>query len=551
MEISEYQNDDVISKSYAVKTDSYDEMWAGQVRPHWRKFIQSIDDLGGAEIVRLNREAIRMLRENGVTYNVHGDPEGLNRRWQLDLIPLIIDSGEWKVIESGLIQRAELFNLILSDIYGPGRLLKDGMIPLELVYSLDGFLPQCAQIRLPEPHQLIIYAADMARGPDDRMWILSDHTQMPRGSGYALENRTATARVLPDLIRDCQVIRLADFFRNLRIKLASIAPRGKDNPRIVVLTPGPKSADYFEHAYLAAYLGYTLVQGDDLTVRDGAVWLKSIDGLQPVDVILRRVDDRYCDPLELRGDSHLGVAGLLEAARRGSVAVANPLGSSVLENSGLMAFLPRIAQYFGKAELILPSAATWWCGQSKELDHVLKHLHELVIKPVYNPPDIPSVVFGVALTKKELEELKNRIQAKPHLFVGQEMVSFSTTPSLINGQLEPHHATLRSFLVAHEHGYAVMPGGLTLSAPDKDNLVVSERSGGISKDTWVLTAEPQEYISLWLEPGGVEDTVKSTFVLTSRATENLYWVGRYSERAEGTARLLRTILPVSTYSLVR
>ncbi|WP_305046554.1 circularly permuted type 2 ATP-grasp protein, partial [Geoalkalibacter sp.] len=298
---------------------------------------------------------------------------------------------------------------------------------------------------------------------------------------------------------------------------------------------------YFEHAYLADYLGYTLVQGDDLSVRDGRVWLKSLEGLHQVDVILRRLDDAYCDPLELREDSRLGITGLVQAARLGQVAVANPLGSAVLENPGLMPFLPGIARYFLNEELKLPSVATWWCGQERELRFVLDHLDQLVIKPIHRGRGYRAI-FGAQLSAADRAALRERIRHKPHLYIGQEMISFSTAPCLVDGAVEPRHAILRSFLIAGDEGYAAMPGGLTRIAGAAGELVVSNKFGGGSKDTWVLSPEPVRYVSLWQQPKDDEVLPFRVEPLPSRAADNLFWAGRYVERAEGTARLLRSIL---------
>jgi uncharacterized circularly permuted ATP-grasp superfamily protein/uncharacterized alpha-E superfamily protein len=528
---------------YQTTADAYDEMWSKENKPHphWQYFIESLQSLGLDEMKRRRGEAQRILRENGVTYNVYGDPDGLNRPWELDPIPFLISSEEWASIEQGLVQRAELMNLLLTDIYGPRQLIKKGLLPLELIYSHSGFLRPCDQIMLPGEHQLIVYAADMARGPDNRMWIVGDRSQAPSGAGYALENRMAMTRILPSLFRDCNVHRLAMFFHSLRSSLASIAPQQKDDLNIVVLTPGPRNETYFEHAYLAAYLGYTLVQGDDLSVRDGKVWVKSLGGLVPVDVILRRVDASYCDPLELRADSMLGVPGLLEVARRGNVAIANPLGSSILENPGLIPFLPKIARHFLGQELRLPSVATWWCGQKKERDHVLANLDKLVIKPLYRHPS-SKPLFGPLLSKKELANLKARIISRPANYVGQQRVSFSSTPSLINGSLEPRQSIIRSFMVARDNDYQVMPGGLTRVAIEKDKYIVSNQTGGISKDTWVMASEPEKQVSLWLQPSPDQITSASISNIPSRTADNLYWVGRYAERAEDNARYLRIVV---------
>lgn len=531
-----------ITANYSSIPGAYDEMCSedGSIRPHWRAFIQSIEKIGMDELERCHQEALHLLKEDGVTYNIHGEAEGLHYNWILDPVPWIIGPEDWASLESGLNQRAKLLNFILTDLYGDRKLIGEGLIPLELVYSHKGFLRPCDKIRLQGKHQLILYAADVVRGPDHRMWVLKDRTQAPVGAGYALENRTAMARVLSDLLKECNVHRLSNFFRELRTILANIAPHRKNHPRIVVLSHGPQNEAYFEHAYLAAYLGYTLVQGEDLTVRNGHVWLKSLDGLQPVDIILRYVEDYLCDPLELSSDSPFGVAGLLEAERLGNVAIANPLGSSVLENPGLMAFLPNIANFYFDEELELPSAATWWCGQEAERNYVLANLERLVIKTIHREQGARTV-FGFALDKKELDMWRIRIRKNPHLYVAQEQIGFSTAPSLADGGFDPRRAALRCFLVSGKDGYAVMPGGLTRSTGDRASFTVSDLAGGITKDTWIMAQKPQQHVSLWLMPDRLEKALRSSAMPASRVAENLFWVGRYAERIEATSRLMRII----------
>jgi len=534
---------DIGAQFYATKLGVYDEMLAKEhkVLPYWERFMDAIATLGSEQLELRRREAQRLLRENGVTYNVYGDTQKLTRPWRLDPVPLLISSEDWSLIEAGLKQRAELLNLILKDIYGKQQLLKKGLLPSELVLAHDGFLHPCVGTLPHLQRELIVYSANLARGQNGRMLVLDDRSQAPSGAGYALENRTVMTRVLPDIFRETQVHRLSGFFKALRKGLADIAPHNKEDPRIVILTPGSLNETYFEHAYLSSYLGFSLVQGDDLTVRDGRVWLKSLDGLQPVDVILRRVDDSFCDPLELRSASRLGVAGLLEAVRRNNVAIANPLGSSVLENPGLLAFLPRLSRYFLNQELILPSVATWWCGQRRERDFVLQNLDRLVIKPI-NRSSGNYALFGGLLSAKEKELLRAAIIAKPHCYVGQEHVSFSTVPSFIDHHIEPRFAVLRSFAVASGDDYQVMPGGLTRIARQQDDFIVSNQAGGISKDTWVLADEPDKQVSLWFQPGRDVVLAADTEPLTSRAANNLFWVGRYLERIKAATRLMRTIL---------
>ena len=542
MEQSDNKIPGSIAQYYAPRLEAYDEMYAGEGRvlPHWQVLMQDLDQLGREGLERRHLEAQRLLRENGVTFNIYDGLRGMARPWELDPIPLFISAEEWSIIEAGLVQRAELLNLVLADIYGPQQLLKEGLLPPELVFGHAGFQRSCVGSIKADDRALTICSSNLARGPDGRMWVIDDRAQSPSGAGYALENRMVMTRIAPALFRDCYVRRLAGFFQPFRDRLASLAPQNREDPRIVVLTPGPYNPSYFEHAYLANYLGYTLVQGDDLSVRDGRVWLKSLEGLHQVDVILRRVDDAYCDPLELREDSRLGVTGLLQSARLGHVAIANPIGSCVLENPGLLAFLPGIAKHFFGEDLKLPSVATWWCGQENERRFVLENLEKLVIKTIHRTRGYRSI-FGAQLTKSEQAELRERILHKPYLYTGQEMVSFSTAPSLVDGQVEPRHAILRSFLVAGEDDYIAMPGGLTRIASREGELVVSNRAGGLSKDAWVLSNEPVEYVSLWRQPKQDQVLQFRTEPLPSRAADNLFWAGRYVERAEGTARLLRAI----------
>jgi uncharacterized circularly permuted ATP-grasp superfamily protein/uncharacterized alpha-E superfamily protein len=524
--------------SYLLGEDDYDEMLdsQGQVRPHWSALMQEMEKLGSKEMELRRKEALKLLHENGVTYNVYGDSGGSSRPWQLDPVPLMISGEEWRDVEAGLLQRAELLNMILADLYGPRELTKKNLLPHELIYNHGGFLRACDQVKLIGHHQLILYAADLARGPDQKMWVVSDRTQAPSGAGYALENRVAVSRVMPNIFRHSKTRRLANFFKSMHSGLTAIAPPHAESPRIVILTPGPFNETYFEHAYLAGFLGYPLVQGEDLTVRDGYVWMKSLTGLKRVDVIIRRVDDTYCDPLELRADSQLGVTGLLEVARRGNVAIANPLGSSILENPGIQPFLAGIAQHFLGETLKLQSAATWWCGQPLEMDYVLANLDKLVIKPIYRAHGT-SPVLGHMLSQAQLVKLRDRIRANPAFYVGQEHVSFSTAPCVTPQGFEPRKVLLRCFAAAGRNGYEIMPGGLSSSAPEKGDMLISGQTGSISKDTWVIASAPEKYETA--RNIGASAISGNDHALPSRAADNIFWVGRYAERAEGSIRLLR------------
>jgi uncharacterized circularly permuted ATP-grasp superfamily protein/uncharacterized alpha-E superfamily protein len=527
---------------YTPPSDAYDEMCAkdGGVRQHWRYLIDSLAAMGPEVLGQRQRDTVRMLRSDGATYNIYGAPDGLNRPWELDPVPLLISSAEWADIEAGLAQRAELLNLLLTDLYGPRTLVSKRLLPAELVYGHPGYLRSCVVTDQRQVPTLTLYAADLARGADGVMRVFNDRSQAPSGVGYALENRTVMSRLIPSLFRDSHPHRLATFFRLMRTALAGLAPDGRENPRVVVMTPGPLNETYFEHLYLANYLNYTLIEGADLTVRDGRVWLKSVTGLEPVDVILRRVDDLFCDPLELRPDSLLGVAGLVEAVRREQVAVANPLGSGVLESPGLMAFLPRLAKHFLGQELRLPSVATWWCGQPVERDYVLANLHKLVLRPAHRMGGEHSVL-GNLLSREELAAWRDRIRARPHHYVGQELQTSSAAPTLNNGQLEPRPAVLRSFLVASHGTWVVMPGGLTRVGSAPDSRIVSSQAGAVSKDTWVLASEPEATEPMQAQAQTQTGFPESHETLPGVAAENLFWAARYAERAESMVRLLRAI----------
>lgn len=513
----------------------------GVLRSHWQYLADAVGALGESELDRRTHELRRLLRENGVTYNFYEDNDTVERPWSLDPIPVLLTSADWSDIEQGLAQRAELLDLVLRDLYGPRKLLKRGLVPPELIFGHPGFLRPCAGTARADGRWLTLCAADVARGPDGRLWVIGDRIQAPSGAGYALEARTALSRTLPSVYRDSHVHRLALFFRTLRGTLASLAPNGREDPRIVLLTPGPGSETFFEHAYLASYLGYPLVQGSDLTVRDERVWLKTLDGLTPVDVILRRVDDPWCDPLELRPDSLLGVAALLQAVRRGNVAVANPLGTSILENPGLMPFLPAIARALLDEDLKQPSVATWWCGIEDDRRFVLDHLDELVIKPVF-PHRVDSTIFAAALSTSEREALASRIRAHPERFVAQERIALSTAPVLRGGRLEPRPFVLRSFAVASESGYLVMPGGLGRVSSSSSSFVTSNQLGGVGKDVWVLASEPERQVTLLPSVERPVQVRRGGDEVPGRVADDLFWLGRYSERAEAIARLLREIL---------
>ena len=526
-------------KDYFTDKHAYDELLGedGKLRPHWEIFFRTYCQLGDDEISGRNNDILRLLKENGVTYNIYDDPSGFSRPWQLDLIPFLINKNEWATIESGLLQRAQLLDLVLKDIYGEGKLMKAGILPMELIFHHAGFLRQVVGL----PLNLTLYSADLARSTDGKIWVVNDRTQAPSGSGYALENRTTITRIIPELFTDIKVRHLSPYFNALRTGLNEIAPHKNLNPRIVILTPGSNNETYFEHSYLSSYLGFTLVQGNDLVVKDSHVWLKTMGGLERIDVILRRVDDIYCDPLELKEDSQLGVPGLLQCVRKGNVSIANPLGSSVLENPGLMPFLQSISRFFLSKDLIIPTIASWWCGQKAELNYVLDNIRTLVVKRIHRSATGSSSVDGASLTIAQLNELKQKIKTNPSLYVGQEKVEISSTPSYVNGQVKQRKALFRSFLVRNNDGYVAMAGGLCRTSSDSGKFIISSQSGGFSKDAWIISPEPGRTINVLKE---VHDKVLPSYsdMLPSHAAENLFWVGRYTERVLGNARFLRTVM---------
>jgi uncharacterized circularly permuted ATP-grasp superfamily protein/uncharacterized alpha-E superfamily protein len=522
----------------------HDEMLTaeGAVRPQWKTLLGSLEEMGQAGFARRWQEGRRLIHENGITYNVYNDPENAARPWTLDPMPLVLDPAEWPSIEAAVIQRATLLNAILKDLYGPQSLLHDGLLPPELVFPNPAFLRPCCGLPVPGDVYLHVYAADLARSPDGRWWVIAQRTQAPSGAGYALENRLVSARVLPDVFRASQIDRLAKFFQTYRETLRSLAPGRKENPRIVLLTPGPYNETYFEHAFLARYLGYTLVEGADLTVRDNGVYLKTLGGLLPVDLIVRRQDDSYCDPLELRADSMLGVAGLVQAVRSGSVAMANALGSGLVESAAPAGFLPGLCRHILDEELKMPSVATWWCGEEAALEFVTEHLAGLVIKPAFPDPAIQPI-FGVRLAEPEKRALLEKMRATPSAYVAQEHVALSTVPVWEDGALRPRHAVLRVYAVAAGGTYAVMPGGLTRVTKSLEDLVVSIQSGGGSKDTWVAAGRGGLHLTLLHPAAEPLDVSRATFDLPSRVADNLFWLGRYVERVEPAVRVVRAILP--------
>ena len=518
---------------------AYDESSSDGVtaRPHWARLMEALREIGPEELGRRWGRAERRIRENGITYNIYSDPLGANRPWRIDSIPLLIPAAEWRLLEAGITQRAQLLSLLLEDLYGPQHLLRQGHFPAALLYANPAFLRPLVGVPVPAHSYLHMLAVDLARSPDGQWWVLADRTQAPSGSGYALENRTIVSDILPDLFRESNVLRLAPFFREQREVLAALARR--DNPRIVLLTPGPHNETYFEHSYLARYLGFTLVEGADLTVRDRRVFLKTIDGLEQIDVILRRVDDSFCDPLELRGDSLLGVPGLVDAIVADNVKVVNALGSGVIETAATMPFLPGLCRHLLGEQLKLPSVATWWCGEEYALDWVLNHLDSVVVKPAFASRMEP--VFGSELPQAEKGKLAKQLRERPHEYVAQEQVTLSTAPVWDNGCLDSRSVVLRAYVLNTGNGWVAFPGGLVRVA-EREGSVVSMQRGGHSKDAWVLWDGPIDTFSMLRPRSEPVELRRLPRGVPSSVADNVFWLGRYAERAENKARILRAIV---------
>lgn len=514
---------------------------AGAPRPHWLPILEALSG-DPADIERSFGLADRHQRDSGVYYRVYDAGESKERPWPLSHVPLVLPDAEWRTIAAGLKQRATLLEAVLDDIYGEGRLVSEGALPAAVVAGSRDFLHPVVGTPPNGSRRLQVYAADLGRGPDGHWWVLGDRAQAPSGMGYALENRIALSRAMPDLYARMTVKRLAPFFQAWRGALATQA--GSDASRIGLLTPGPLNETYFEHAYLSRYLGFLLVEGGDLTVRDDAVYVRTIGGLKRVDVIVRRLDSEFADPVELDPGSHIGVPGLMQAVRRGSVVLANALGSGVLESRGLLGFLPALAERVLGERLQLPNTATWWCGQAKERAHVLDAMDELAFAPAFTR--IPEWPFpagplpGAALSGADRARLRDLIARRGHDVVGQQIMRLSTTPVWHDGRLQPQPFTLRAYVVATPDGWEVLPGGFCRVSDTQDARALSMQLGGRSADVWITSDGPVDHVTLLPQPDKV--AIRRVIgYLPSRAAENLFWLGRYLERAEATVRVVRCL----------
>ncbi len=533
---------------------AYDEMvtGAGAVRPHWQAVLGALGPFEADQMAERRSEAHLLLRRNGVTYNVYGDPQGIERLWPLELLPAVIPSEDWAVIEPAVIQRARLHDRLVRDLYGPCTVVTDGLVPARAVFGNPRYLLGLVGRPSPPAPPVQLLAVDLVRLGDGRWQVLAERTDTPSGLGYALENRAVIGQVLADAVRRCAVRPIAPFLTAWRAALETLSPAGPARPaRVALLTPGPYHEAYFEHAFLARQLNMALAEGEDLAVRDRRVFIKTLSGLEPVDVIVRRLADRRCDPLYLMTDSTLGVPGLVAAARLGTVAIANALGSAVLESMALRPYFDRLAERLLGEPLALADVPAWWCGDPDGLAHVLAHLDEMVIKPAWpgrTAAGTGAPVFAAELDGAARDALVARLTARPADHVGQLRVVPSTTP-VWQGGLEPRPMVLRVFVATGPDGRTVMPGGLTRAATARSGLVVSVQRGGLGKDTWVLpdpagagAIEPRPLARRPVTGGRtVLKPQERRPDLPSRVADSLFWIGRYAERTEGLARLVRAI----------
>lgn len=519
-----------------------DEWLDGDAVPAQEALRALVDGVGVGGLLARKAAAARYVKDDGLTYAVRGD--GAARPWQLDPLPVVMSDGEWAGLERGLTQRAHLLDLLLDDLYGERRMIAEGAIPAAVVLGHDGFLPAADGIRLPGARQMVLTSVDLARDAGGSWTVIADRNQAPSGAGYAMADRRIIARTLPRLYRDTALARMRGFFDQMGEALLDAAPATVDQPNIVLLSPGPESETAFDQAFLATLLGLPLVLAEDLTLRDGRVWRRTTHKPQRVDVLVRRVDAVWSDPLDLRGDSRLGVTGLTEAARRGMISVVNPLGSGVLENPGLVPYLPEVARRLLGEELILPEVRTWWFGDPAAAPEAFERLHELVVKPI-SRGEFDPVIHGWTLSDAELDSLRAQILAEPWKWAAQEQVAMSTAPVVGPQGLEPRRLVLRTFGVGLDAGYRFLRGGLGRVSAEPNSWDVSNQRGGVAKDIWVLA--PSEFEAATSARGRHRETLHlaapepTSLSLAPRVADDLFWLGRYAERAEASARLLTVV----------
>jgi uncharacterized circularly permuted ATP-grasp superfamily protein/uncharacterized alpha-E superfamily protein len=535
--------DDSLLSRYRPLLGGADEMLSddGALRPAWRDFVSMLEAMPAEELDTRFARAEQYVKDAGVYYRAYDSTsDAPERAWPLAPVPVLLDEDDWTLIRQGLVQRADLLEHIAADLHGPQHLVRDGLLPPELVAGNPEFLHPLVGIAPRGGHFLHFCAFELGRGPDGRWWVLGDRTQAPSGAGFALENRVATLRAFPDLPEGVHVHRLAGFFRRFRDALQELT--GDPARAVAILTPGPNNETYYEHAWIARYLGILLLEGEDLSVRDGQLMVRTVSGLQPISVLWRRLDAAFTDPLELRPDSWIGTPGLVGVLRAGNASIVNALGSGLLETRALAAFLPGICRALHGDELLLPGIATWWCGQDSAREQVIADLDRMMIGPALSTQlphdDMQATLLAGQLDPDDRAHLLQRLRDEGGQWVAQEAVTLSTTPAYIDGRLEPRPFVLRAFAARTAQGWDVMPGGFARVGAHTDNRAIAMQHGGQAADVWIVSTRPVSQDTL-LPMRQPTPRSAGTSELPSRAAENLLWLGRYAERSEAIARVLR------------
>lgn len=539
--------DDPRLAAYRPAPGVADELFGadGRLRSVWLPFMGDFLGLSREAALARFERGDQYLRDAGVYFRQYSNDPMQEREWPLSHVPVIIEEREWTGICDGLAERADLLECVLADLYGPGRLVSDGHLPAELVAGSEQWLRPMVGVVPRGGHFLHYLAFEIGRSPDGSWFVLGDRTQAPSGAGFALENRMATSRVFPESFAGERIHRLAGFFRDFRAAVEGLAGRHNGLPRRAgILTPGPANDAYYEHTYIARYLGIPLLEGDDLLVEDGTAMVRTIEGPQPLGVLWRRIDASFADPLELDPDSQIGTPGLMEAVRLGNLALVNALGSGVLETRAMLAFLPRLSEILTGAQLKLPNIATWWCGGTAERDYVLRNRERMLISPAMaiGLPFDGAAAADASLPLAARQDFSEWLGTEGAGLVAQEAVTLSTTPSWQNvgdgGALRPCPMTVRVFAARTRHGWSFMPGGYARIGAEGDATAIGMQRGGKVADVWIASDGPVPQFSLVADARAVFRRAGER-TLPSRAADNLFWLGRYVERCEGAIRLIR------------
>ena len=529
-------------EQYRVRSGMTDEMLdaSGGIRPLWTTFLDGMAALSPEELQTRAARADAYLQDSGVHYRNPGDASNAARDWPLNRVPVMVAAAEWNELTTGLSQRADLLESIITDLYTDNTLAARGLIPASLISGNPEWLRPLVGVKPASGHYLHFIGFDVGRGPDGRWWVLGDRTQAPSGAGFALENRVATTLAYPDEFARGHIHRLAHFFRGFRKALQDLAH--SDDNAIAVLTPGPLTDTYYEHAYLARYLGLMLVEGEDLAIRDGELFVRTVNDLQPMKLLWRRIDSNWLDPLELEQRSRIGRAGLLGAIRNGAITLVNAAGSGALEMRGLQAFLPQISLALTGQPLAVPTIATWWLGQENEQRFALDNRERLMIGSALSTNQPLDTEEGAFVAGRKVgggkRTLEQRIAESAGELVAQELVTLSTTPVLIGDRLESRPLTIRVFLARTAQGWIALPGGFARIGATMDTQAIAMRNGAMTADVWVVDDKPVAADTMLPGSGEARVHAHQTF-LPSRAADNLVWLGRYVERSESLIRVLR------------